>query len=104
MLQLNEIEHKRTRVGRPQSNGIVERFHRTLLDEHFRVKGRTKWYERLEEMQADLDVYLVRYNRERPHQGYNMNGKTPWQAFQEEKRKLPQAPAEQEPKAGKEAA
>jgi len=87
LLQLNDIEHKRTRVGRPQSNGIIERFHRTLLDEHLRVKGRTKWYERLEEMQADLDEYLVHYNRERPHQGYNMQGKTPWQMFERERDK-----------------
>jgi len=40
-LQLEEIEHRRTQVGRPQSNGYIERFHRTLLDEHLRVKGRT---------------------------------------------------------------
>jgi transposase InsO family protein len=39
-LQLEDIEHKQTRVNRPQSNGIVERLHRTLLDEHFRVEGR----------------------------------------------------------------
>jgi len=88
LLQLNDIEHKRPRVGRPQSNGIVERFHRTLLDEHLRVKGRTKWYERLDEMQTDLDAYLLHYNRERPHQGYNMQGKTPWQVFEAERKKL----------------
>jgi transposase InsO family protein len=39
-LQLEEIEHRTTRVKRPQSNGIVERLHRTLLDEHFCVEGR----------------------------------------------------------------
>jgi transposase InsO family protein len=33
-LQLEGIEHLKTRVKRPQSNGIVERLHRTLLDEH----------------------------------------------------------------------
>ena len=43
-LQLEEIEHRTTRVRRPQSNGFVERLHRTLLDEHFRIQGRTKWY------------------------------------------------------------
>ena len=40
-LQLEYIEHRTTKVGRPQSNGFVERFHRTLLDEHLRVKDRT---------------------------------------------------------------
>ncbi len=28
--------------------------------------GRTKWYESVEEMQADVDQYLDRYNRKRP--------------------------------------
>lgn len=80
-LQLEEIHHTTTRVKRPQSNGFVERFHRTVLDEHFRVVGRKKWYDRLEEMQKDLDRYLEHYNTERAHQGYNMNGRTPLQAF-----------------------
>lgn len=80
-LQLEGIEHRTTKVRRPQSNGFVERLHRTLLDEHFRVMGRKKWYESLEEMQADLDEYLVMYNTKRPHQGRNMNGMTPMEAF-----------------------
>ena len=80
-LQLEEIEHRTTQVRRPQSNGIVERMHRTLLDEHFRIQGRIKFYESLEEMQSDLDEYLKNYNYERAHQGRNMNGRTPYQAF-----------------------
>ena len=75
------IEHRTTRVRRPQSNGFIERLHRTLLDEHFRIKGRQKWYETVDEMQKDLDEYLVLYNQKRPHQGRNMNGRTPLQAF-----------------------
>lgn len=59
----------------PQSNGFVERMHRTLLDEHFRVKGREKWYESVDEMQTDLDDYLVRYNTKRPH--LSLKYKTP---------------------------
>ena len=82
-LQLEDIEHRTTKVNRPQSNGIVERFHRTLLDEHFRVEGRRTWFETIDEMQAALDKYLVAYNHKRPHQGRRMNGRTPWQAFQE---------------------
>ena len=60
-LELEDIEHRTTKVNRPQSNGIVERFHRTLLDE----------------MQVALDKFLVAYNRKRPHQGRRMNGRTP---------------------------
>jgi len=80
-LQLEEIEHRTTRVKRPQSNGIIERFHRTLLDEHFRVEGRRTWFETIEEMQVVLDDFLVGYNQRRPHQGRNMNGRTPAKAF-----------------------
>lgn len=82
-LQLEEIAHRTTKVKRPQSNGFIERFHRTLLDEHIRVVGRTKWYENLEQMQEDLDVYLRHYNYERTHQGRNMNGLTPHQVFKD---------------------
>lgn len=81
-LQLEEIEHRTTKVRRPQSNGYAERMHRTLLDEHFRLKGRSKYYESLEEMQKDLDEYLKLYNTERTHQGRNMNGRTPLQVFE----------------------
>lgn len=80
-LQLEEIEHRTTKVRRPQSNGYVERLHRTLLDEHFRIMGRKKFYESLEEMQKDLEAYLKLYNTKRPHQGRNMNGRTPEKAF-----------------------
>ncbi len=80
-LQLEEIEHRTTRVKRPQSNGIVERLHRTLLDEHFRVEGRRTWFETIEEMQVVLDAYMETYNQRRPHQGRGMNGRTPATAF-----------------------
>ena len=80
-LQLEEIEHRTTRVKRPQSNGIVERLHRTLLDEHFRVEGRRTWFETIDEMQVVLDEYLVGYNQRRPNQGRGMNGRTPAVAF-----------------------
>ena len=71
-------------MKRPQSNGIIERFHRTLLDEHFRVKGRRTWFETVGEMQDVLDGYLVHYNKERSHQGRGMNGRTPATAFASE--------------------
>jgi transposase InsO family protein len=68
-------------------NGIVERWHRTLLDEHFRVEGRRTWFETIEEMQIVLDQYLVEYNTKRPHQGRGMNGRTPITAFIDGNRK-----------------
>lgn len=80
-LQLEDIEHRTTKVRRPQSNGFIERLHRTLLDEHFRIMGRTKWYEGIEEMQQDLDAFLETYNTQRPHQGRGMKGRTPITVF-----------------------
>ena len=76
-LALNDITHKKTRVNRPQTNGFVERFNRTLLDEFFRKAFREKFYESVEELQKDLDKYLRFYNTERPHQGYRNMGKRP---------------------------
>ena len=82
-LQLEDIEHRTTKVRRPQSNGFVERFHRTLLDEHLRIMGRKKFYESIDEMQKDLDLFMKQYNEQRPHQGRNMKGRTPYQAFKD---------------------
>jgi len=76
-LALNDIGHKKTRVNRPQTNGFVERFNRTLLDEFFRKAFREKFYESVEGLQKDLDKYVKFYNTERPHQGYRNMGKRP---------------------------
>lgn len=76
-LALSDIEHRRTKVRSPKTNGFVERFHRTVLDEFFRVKLRTTFYESVEALQADLDEWLRFYNQERPHLGYRNLGKRP---------------------------
>lgn len=76
-LALNDIEHRRTKVRRPQTNGFVERFHRTVLDEFFRIKLRTTFYESVEALQSDLDEWLRFYNEERPHLGYRNMGRRP---------------------------
>lgn len=76
------IEHRRTRVKRPQTNGFVERFHRTILDEFFRVRLREKIYETLEELEQDLQEWLVYYNVNRPHLGYRNRGATPYETVQ----------------------
>jgi transposase InsO family protein len=74
-LALNEIEHRHTQVRHPQTNGFVERFDRTVLDEFFRLALRTKFYESVEALQNDLNIWLVHYNTERSHQGYRNLGK-----------------------------
>ena len=56
---------------------------RTMLDECFRVAGRTTWFESIEQIQADLDKFMTYYNLERSHQGYRMQGRTPAQALRE---------------------
>ncbi|HOT47115.1 MAG TPA: IS481 family transposase [Spirochaetota bacterium] len=93
-LQLEDIEHRATKVRRPQSNGYVGRLHRTFLDGRFRIAGRTNFYESVQEMQNDFDTYLEHYNNERSHQGRNMNGRTPYQAFVEGIRPFENEPME----------
>ncbi len=67
----------------PPTNGICEPFHKTLLDEFYRVAFRKKLYATLEELQADLDAWLRDYNDARPHQGRWCYGKTPMQTFRD---------------------
>jgi len=76
-LALSDIEHRRTKVGRPQTNGFVERFNRTALDEFFRKAFRERFYDSVEALQADLDAWLLHYNTERPHRGYRNMGRRP---------------------------
>jgi transposase InsO family protein len=83
LLAVHDIEHRNTQVRRPQTNGFVERMNRTLLDECFRVQGRTTWYATVEELQRDLDRFLRFYNLDRSHQGYRLKGRTPVQALKE---------------------
>src|SRR6476646_2825509 len=80
-LAIENIDHTRTKARSPQTNGICERFHKTLLDECYRVAFRKKLYRRIDELQADLDAWLVEYNEQRPHQGRWCYGKTPMQTF-----------------------
>lgn len=76
-LALNDIEHRRTRVRTPRTNGFVERFNGTVLDEFFRVKMREAFYDSVEALQSDLDDWLLHYNTERPHLGYRNQGRRP---------------------------
>lgn len=68
-LAINDIDHTRTRVQSPQTNGICERFHKTILQEFYQVTLRKKLYGELDALQQDLDAWLIYYNTERTHQG-----------------------------------
>ena len=80
-LAVEDIDHTRTKVKSPQTNGICERFHKTLLDEFYRVAFRKKLYDTPDDLQADLDQWMVVYNEQRTHQGRWCFGKTPMQTF-----------------------
>jgi transposase InsO family protein len=80
-LALEDIDHTRTKAQSPQTNGICERFHKTILNEFYRVTFRKKLYKTIDELQTDLDQWLKVYNEERTHQGRWCYGKTPMQTF-----------------------
>ena len=84
-LAIEDIDHSRTKAHHPQTNGICERFHKTMLDEFYSVAFRKKVYATIEELQADMDEWLGYYNQERPHSGRYCYGKTPMQTFREAK-------------------
>jgi transposase InsO family protein len=80
-LAIEDIDHTRTKVRSPQTNGICERFHKTMLDEFYRVAFRKRLYDSMEALQADLDAWMVIYNEQRTHQGRWCFGKTPMQTL-----------------------
>jgi len=84
-LAVENIDHSKTKAYSPQTNGICERFHRTIQDEFYSVAFRKKLYPGLEELQADLDHWLREYNELRPHSGKYCFGKTPMQTFLDSK-------------------
>jgi len=84
-LDIEGIEHSKTQVRHPQSNGFCERLHRTIQDEFYAVAFRKKLYGSLEQLQQDLNEWLEYYNHERPHSGRYCFGKTPMQTFDDSK-------------------
>lgn len=85
-LAINDIDHTKTKAASPQTNGICERFHKTILQEFYQITFRKKLYSTLEELQADLDVWLKFYNTERTHQGKMCCGRTPLETLLDGKR------------------
>ena len=82
-MTLENIDHARTKVKSPQSNGIYERFHKSVLGEFYSVAFRKKVYNNLDELQKDLDDWIEHYNEERTHSGKYCFGKTPMQTFKD---------------------
>ena len=80
-LGIENIDHSKTKANSPQTNGICERFNKTMKEEFFDIAFRKKLYSSLEELQTDADHWLKHYNEQRPHSGKYCYGKTPWQTF-----------------------
>jgi len=80
-LALEDIDHSRTKTKSPKTNGICERFQKTVLNEFYRVMFRKKLSHGLEELEAYLDAWIEEYNERRPHRGRWRYGKTPVQRF-----------------------
>ncbi len=82
-LTVEDIDHTRTKARSPQTNGICERFHKTILNEFYQIAFRKKVYSSLQELQDDLDQWTQQYNQRRPHSGKHCYGKTPMQTFED---------------------
>lgn len=82
-LAIEDIDHSKTKAKSPQTNGICERFHRTMQDEFYAIAFRKKIYTSIDELQADVDIWLEYYNNQRPHSGKYCFGKTPIQTWED---------------------
>ena len=80
-MAINDIEHTKTKAQSPQTNGICERFHKTILQKFYQVTFRKKIYETIDSLQKDLDEWLHYYNNKRTHQGKMCCGRTPIQTL-----------------------
>lgn len=78
---MEDIDHSKTKANHPQTNGIYERFHKTMKNEFYDIAFRKKIYHSLEELQIDVDHWMHKYNTQRPHSGKHCYGTTPMQTF-----------------------
>ena len=84
-LGIENIDHAKTEVGSPQTNGMCERFHRTMKQEFYDIAFRKRIYHSVEELQIDVDLWINKYNTQRTHSGKHCYGKTPMQTFLDSK-------------------
>ncbi|MCF6194716.1 MAG: IS481 family transposase [Kangiellaceae bacterium] len=84
-LAINDIDHTKTKAMSPQTNGICERFHKTILNEFYQITFRKKLYSTMGDLQKDLDVWIKYYNNERTHQGKKCCGRTPLETLMDGK-------------------
>ena len=80
-LAMNDIDHSKTKARSPQTNGICERFHKTILSEFYQISFRKRLYISIDELQKDLDEWVCNYNNGRTHQGKMCCGRTPMVTF-----------------------
>jgi transposase InsO family protein len=80
-LGMEDIDHTKTKAGHPQTNGICERFHKTMKQEFNDIAFRKKIYTHVEDLQKDVDDWIKSYNETRPHSGKYCYGKTPIHTF-----------------------
>jgi len=80
-LAINTIEHTKTKAKSPQTNGICERFHKTILQEFYQIAFRKAVFETIDQLQKELDIWLEFYNTERTHQGKMCCGRTPMETL-----------------------
>ena len=85
-LAINDIKHTKAKVKSPQTNGICERFHKTILQEFYQVVFRKTLFESIEQLQKDLDEWIDTYNNDRSHQGKICEGRTPLQTLEDGKK------------------
>lgn len=84
-LGIENIDHAKTKVRSPQTNGMCERFHRTMKQEFYDIAFRKRIYHSVEELQIDVDLWINKYNTQRTHSGKHCYGKTPMQTFLDSK-------------------
>lgn len=71
------VRHTQIRSGRPQTNGHVERLHRTILEECWRPAFARFLLVRFTGLKRDLATYLNEYNYDREHHGRITAGRRP---------------------------
>lgn len=71
------VAHTQIRSGRPQTNGHVERLHRTILEECWRPAFARFLQVRLTGLKRELAHYLHTYNHDREHHGRITQGRCP---------------------------